>query len=580
MFNHNKQWHLLSIYGLVTAITFQCIPSAKCNILDKYPEDIDYLELISCRNLCGIYTEACSCQSKCRILDNCCEDFKEECPEEYNNTGRIKHLLQASVGCYYNTLMVDQLPEYLSYPTTISPVTSMISTQSPSLAVSIDRIYHTAPVIDLYNGIVFKDRTIYQYYSLMESQPVPWSPVIELKSMLPFQYFIETLFFFNNDYQVHYRSPTIVNATNSCIESALKCPSADYNYRYLVERCNSFLTYTYDSELNEYYRNAYCKLCQNNTNDRFIIALANNSLPVRQVPKSTFAVIVKTTDTGYIFNVDESMLNIPDITWQKIQCDNSNLNLETPCFVSSCHKSLQLSPDKRCKYQRLLQIAIGSNEVDFGAEFDLLTLSSMFWCLLGSRSKTVFLDDDQTGLRKPVRVFHSELNMFSYSFEANVLWLTNGYENHIKTLNTVIDAIVKAIAQYAKNETKAASKLNNEREDEQFSYKEEAITFDLENDMATNPVSSEMKENNRWYIDKTVTDAHLIALACVCVKSRQVTDICSLSCWQTPTFRQDDRNIRQLLDSVCFQSGSWCNELSFTIISLQIVYIFALTRLV
>lgn len=579
MFNTNTPWYRVSTYCFLTAITFQSIPCAKCNILDKYPEDINYLNLISCRTFCGTHTTVCSCQSQCRVLYNCCEDFKQECPEEYNNTERIEHLLHASVGCYYDTLMVDELPPRVSNQTTNSLFITTASTQKDTM--KLDSIFRKAPVIDLYNGIVFKNRNIYKYYSLIESQPVSWSPIIQFILELPFTSFVEYIAHVDRYNVAEYRLPTIVNSSDTCIVSALKCPNSSSRHDiYLTELCNDFITYIYDREQDRYYRNAYCKMCQNDTDDSFDIVVANRTINDKKKQKN-FAVIVRTTNTGFSFTVDKEQSLTENVNWQEIDCGTKTSSLGTSCSISSCPKTvLKFTSDRRCGYERRLQIAIASNEVDLGAEYDLLELSSIFWCLLKSRSKRIFLEDDQTSLGRPIKIFHSEVNMFSYMLEANVLWPQMNYDYHVKAINTVIDAIVKALSHHAKNKANADAKVNKETRDEQLLHTDDAITFDLDSDLMSNIVSFQIKENNKWYIDTIVTDEDPIALSCMCVKSRNVTTICSRRCWQTPTFQQDERNIRQLLNSVCFQSGSCCNDLSLTVTWLQIVCTLTLIELI
>lgn len=599
-------------YVYVHMISFRVIilPTECSSIVNKYPEWVKGRDLATCRNRCGFKTRLCSCKINCRILGNCCENYQQACTNDYNNIQRIKHLFNANVGCYAKLLMVDKIPQQMAYyPNGTTQVAANPQIQSQSDAVRNQFIQETRsrrPVIDLYNEVIFKNKLIFEYYAVNESQPLYWVSEVDINNYVSLGE-IDKLFQKFIGPHIKYYPPLNVDTFElpTCMQSAIGCPASITNNTDLVEKCDRFITYVLtqnegDDRFDTTYKNVYCKMCHNDTNDNYYF-VSTKFVRTRHHSRTGLSVLMSETNDGYTF--ENKGENSDPLNWRQIVCDNSysmeyNKNKLT-CSVVTCPEGLHLNSKGQCRYRLRLRITIGVKDVDIVSGIGLFKLSPLFWCLLQSRSSSVFIDDDYTRASEPSMLYNSFQNKYFYTFDINVLWPRMHYDYHVSTFNAAIDIVAKTIARYASRDHKdsintkdtihheysddindryndcdsdSKNKVNKIFSKTDFNclnstnndYASKGIHFDLDHDQTNIQTSIAASSlNDRWFLNVYVANMNHTTSSCICLRKRNESDICDNICWKTPSFKRDNTEINQMMKSKCFLSCCPCATVSY-----------------
>lgn len=550
------------------------------NILYNYSDQTVGRHLITCKHKCGSDTPACSCRVKCRILGNCCEDFLHQCREEYNNTERIKHLFHSKVACYKSTLMVVNLPDQeLVTGSTQFSSSSMASTQVSTdgydmFKYLLNQMYYFVPVTDLFSGIIFIKKDVFDYYSVEQSQPVYWVVVVKMSHWEP-QIGMEDIWKYADMAYINYLPPKTDNSSAPfpCFGNAVKkCKNT--SDLHIVEKCNSFVTYI-AKESGKYYRNIYCRMCETKKtltiDHRYQLKFPKEV----ELQMSGILLFIKKPDIRhFIFDVMKVLKHGDAHILQQINCVDVNMKatvLSCTSTVYNCPGDLVLTPMNTCRYWGRLRIALGAvDNSRFGDDFDrfLLKLSSIFWCLLQSWSDSAFIDQDQLGVQIPYQFYHREMDAYVYMFERNVWWPRKEYNQHIPTFSMAIDIATKALLQYLQGDADSEKRGQTDGEIDSKTdnvndqagtgiYKDDnIISFSLKHNESNMKFSSEISSNNKWYSKESIADSNPIVRACVCYENQKSTMHCTMYCWTTPTFKREQTKIQKALSSHCFRSDS------------------------
>ena len=255
-----------------------------CDATDTAPET-SYLNCSSCMNRCGgikdfsqhIY---CSCDPGCVAYGDCCVDFQDICPDQFNASSLLrKHFQHRKTECYaVQTVPLsdkgiveirDIIPEWNQYNFVAICGQTGVACNRTSLYAILEPNF-AIPVTDTATGINYVNYNCARCNDV--TMVTPWIPQLACDpDIVPYEnqngsFMIDTtekLELYLRNCQVNYMIPSTVQPRRYCGEFNRKCPPSCNNSD-LIHRCeNSYIVDYVEPRMRSFttYDNLYCALC-------------------------------------------------------------------------------------------------------------------------------------------------------------------------------------------------------------------------------------------------------------------------------------------------------------------------------
>ena len=439
-----------NITALPTTIPLASYNLDYCISTSSLPEPT-LLTCGSCKNRCTEIKDFsfdifCSCDTNCVVYGDCCSDFEQVCPSQFNlSTSLRTHFQHRKINCYMVPIFdeefeqTNELTEYnfvavCGKTGTVCNRTSVYNISEPNTAI---------PVTDSKTGINYVNYQCAQCNNV--TMVTPWTPkLICDPTKLPHESRNET---FRIDTEeelgsylplcsISYVIPQNVRARPYCGEFNRKCPS-DCHRTDLVNLCeNSYIIDYVKSPYNSY-ANLFCAFC-NGENLDFLKCATTITYFYDQIPDAS---VVFSLSILFDFNPSEG------VTVGRKACSEGQkwIAASKDCRQVTCPGDLRLV-DEKCLAATLNMTISASLFFNFTQDLDKVIVKLQSYNLLTNNfteqlKQLLNKEDNINVILNENRVSDDTLNV---TISINILFSKNSSFNFGLDLNNFSEIIIYA----------------------------------------------------------------------------------------------------------------------------------------
>ena len=418
-----------------------------CNSTTALPKQT-LLNCSSCKNRCNdtknfSFDVYCSCDTNCVVYGDCCSDFEQACPSQFNLSTTLRaHFQYRKIDCYKVRIFheeykfTDRFTKYnfvavCGETGTVCNRTSVYNISTPNTAI---------PVTDSKTGINYVNYQCARCNNVI--MVIPWTPIFFCDSTKVPKLSQNETFRIDTEEKlgsylplcsINYVIPQNVRARPYCVEFNKKCPS-DCNRTDLVNRCENSYSVDYVRSDNNLYDNLFCALCAEENVDflRCAIVPFDPNDPVGGSEVFSLSIL-------FDFNPSEG------VTVGRKACSEGQkwIAASQDCRQVTCPGDLRLV-DEKCLAATLNMTISASLFFNFTQDLDKVIVKLQSYNLLTNnfteQLKQLLNKEDNINLiLNETRVSDNTLNV---TIDINILFSKNSSFNFGSDLNNFSETII------------------------------------------------------------------------------------------------------------------------------------------